>query len=173
MGWLDRKAKGNDSNPYLGLRRQALTLDPKQVGLASSPEHPQVFAGFMEMGIEGGVATLVVIADGTTSMYWSTGGGIIGAGFHEQVKGPSRAFLAILERHISEMTPDGPDHPLPTNGMTHLRARTFSGGCPIAAALDRDFAEKRHPLWEAFYAAHAVIGAMRQVPAVKNAQLGK
>lgn len=129
-----------------------------------------MFAGFMEMGIEGGVATLVVIADGTTSMYWSTGGGIIGAGFHEQVKGPSRAFLAILDRHISEMTPDSPDHPLPTDGMTHLRAGTFDGGCLVAAALDSDFAEKRHPLWEAFDAAHAVMGAMRRVPAVKNAR---
>ena len=173
MGWLDRKTKGNDPNPYLGLRRQALTLDPKQLGLAPSPEHPQVFAGFMEMGMEGGVATLVVIADGSTSLYYSTGGGIIGAGFHEQVKGPSQAFLAALERHATEMTPDDPAHPLPTNGITQLRARTFSGDCLFAAAPGADFGEKRHPLWEPFYAAHEVISAMRQLPAVNNRQPGR
>ena len=83
MTWLNRnpelQAKG--SNPYVGLRQQALTVDLSRLGLAPSVEYPQVFAGLMEMGMEGGVATLVVIADGTTSMYRSTGGGIIGRRF--------------------------------------------------------------------------------------------
>jgi hypothetical protein len=161
------------TNPYAGLRHQALTLDPASIGLHPSPQVPQVFVGLMEMGMEGGVASLVVIADGTTSMYWSTGGGIIGAGFHEPVKGPSKAFLAALERHANEMADDDPAHQLPENGMIHLRARTFAGRCLVAAARSQDFVEKRHPLWEAFYVGNAVITAMRQLPSVQNSQLGR
>jgi hypothetical protein len=65
--------------------------------------------GLMEMGIGANVATLVVVADGTTSFYFSTGGGIIGVGFHEPVKGPSKPFLAALERHVGELSPDSND----------------------------------------------------------------
>ena len=176
MGWLDgirQKPPAQPANPYPGLRHQALTLDPASIGLQPSPLLPQVFAGLMEMGMEGGVASLVVIADGTTSLYWSTGGGIIGAGFHEAVKPPSKVFLATLERHLKEMGDDDPAHQLPGNGMIHLRARTFAGGCLLAAASSQDFAGKRHPLWEAFYAGNAVITAMRQLPSVQNSNLGR
>lgn len=176
MGWLDgirAKQPKQPTNPYAGLRRQALTLEAASIGIQPSPAYPQVFVGLMEMGMEGGVASLVVIADGTTSMYWSTGGGIIGAGFHEPVKQPSKMFLAMLERHVKEMADDDPAHPLPENGMIHLRARTFSGSCLLAAGSSQDFAGKRHPLWQAFYAGNAVITAMRQLPSVQNSQLGR
>jgi hypothetical protein len=151
-------------NVYQGLRQKVLDLDPATVGLAPTPEHPMVFAGLMEMGMEGGVASLVVIGDGTTSLYYSTGGGIIGAGFHDSVKGPSRAFLNSLERHVKELAPDQPGHPTPAAGMTHLRALTFGGGHLLVAARDDDFGEKRHPLWEIFYFGHGVITAMRKLP---------
>ncbi|HET9848435.1 MAG TPA: hypothetical protein VFR68_07765 [Candidatus Dormibacteraeota bacterium] len=175
MGWLDgvRPKPAQPANPYAGLRQQALTLDPATIGLQPSPQFPQVFVGLMEMGMEGGVATLVVIADGTTSLYWSTGGGIIGAGFHEPVKQPSKVFLATLERHTKEMREDDASHPLPANGMINLRARTFAGGCLIASASSQDFAEKRHPLWDAFYAGNAVITVMRQLPSIQKSQLGR
>lgn len=159
-------------NPYTGLRHQALTLDPAKIGLAPSPEHPQVFAGFMEMGRDGAVVTVVVIADGTTSMYWSTGGGILGSGLRESVKPPSRAFLATLERHLREMHIDGPDHQLPGVGEVHFRARTFAGTCLMISASEQDLGEKRHPLWDAFYAGHAVITAIRQLPSVQS-QVGR
>ena len=86
-----------ERNVYVGLRQQILTLAPATVRLAASPQHPHVYGGLMEMGIGDAVATLVVVADGTTSFYFSTGGGIIGAGAHETVKGPSKAFLAALD----------------------------------------------------------------------------
>jgi hypothetical protein len=95
-----------ERNVYSGLRQQILTLDPAKIRLSPSAELPHVYGGLMEMGIGGAVASLVVVADGTTSFYFSTGGGIIGAGFHESVKGPSNAFLAALERHVGVLGPD-------------------------------------------------------------------
>jgi hypothetical protein len=170
MGWLGRRKEPEkqETNPYIGLRNQALTIDPASIGLAPSPEHPNLLAGLMEMGMGGGIATLVIIADGTTSMYWSTGGGIIGAGFHEPVKAPSRRFLALLERHLPDLSPDDPGHQLPEEGMIHIRARTFAGASLFGAAQEEDFKAKRHPLWDVFYAGHDVITVMRQLPPVQS-----
>ena len=41
---------------------------------------PNVFGVVMDMTYPSGVATLVTFADGTASLYTSTGGGIIGGG---------------------------------------------------------------------------------------------
>ena len=123
---------GRGRNVYTGLRQQILTLDPASMHLAPSAEHPHVYGGLMEMGMGGDVASLVVIADGTTSLYWSTGGGIIGAGLHQPVKGPSKGFLAALERHVDELSPD-PTGETPPAGMIHLRALTFDRGRLLAA----------------------------------------
>jgi hypothetical protein len=165
MGWLGR---GKEPKVYDGLRRQILTLNPASIHLAPTATHPHVFAGLMEMGMGDDVASLVVVADGTTSFYWSTGGGIIGAGFHESVKGPSMAFLAALERHVAELGPD-PSSATPTAGMIHFRALTFDRGRLLAAGPEADFAEKRNPLWDVFFAGHAVITAIRKLPNVQKA----
>ena len=165
MGWL---GGGKERNVYDGLRQQILTLTPASIHLAPTATHPHVYAGLMEMGMGNDVASLVVVADGTTSFYWSTGGGIIGAGFHETVKGPSRAFLAALERHVDGLGPD-PSGATPTAGMIHFRALTFDRGRLLAAGPEADFAEKRNPLWDVFFAGHALITAIRKLPNVPKA----
>jgi hypothetical protein len=94
--------------------------------------------------------------------------GIIGAGFHEVVKGPSKAFLAALERHVDELGAD-PTGTTPTAGMIHIRALTFDRGRLLAAGPQPDFAEKRNPLWDVFFAGHALIAAIRKLPNVQKA----
>jgi hypothetical protein len=67
---------------YRDLRQQVLTLDPAKIGLPSSDKN-QIHGVLMETGYPEAVATLVTIADGTVSLYFSNGGGIIGVGQHE------------------------------------------------------------------------------------------
>jgi hypothetical protein len=165
MGWLHGDKK---RNVYAGLRQQILDLTPATMHLAPSVEHPHVYGGLMEMGMGGDIATLAVVADGTTSLYWSTGGGIIGAGFHEVVKGPSKAFLAALERHVAEFGADS-SGTTPTAGMIHLRALTFDRGRLLTAGPETDFAEKRNPMWDVFFAGHALIAAIRKLPNIEKA----
>ena len=43
------------------------------------------------------VASLVSIADGTTSLYFSNGGGIIGAGQHQKVRDASARLIALVD----------------------------------------------------------------------------
>lgn len=152
-------------NPYPVLRQRILNA---KVRMEKPPPKPIAFAGLMEMGVENGVASLAVVADGTTSLYYSNGGGIIGAGQREPVKKPSTLFLGMLSRHLGEMGPD-PTGETPGDGMIHLRAMTTDGRRLLAAAPEEDLKAKRHPLWEAFYAGQAVITVLRTLPPIKAA----
>lgn len=148
------------SNPAADLRAAVLALDPAEFGLAPTGRHPNVFGGTMETTFEQGRSfTLVCIADGTTSLYFSTGGGIIGAGDHERVAAASLAFLDALEAHLSGLAPDT-DDALPPPGHATLRALTF-GGRRAARAPEDDLGEDRHPLSPVFHAAHEVLTQVR------------
>ncbi|MHB8971456.1 MAG: hypothetical protein ACYC3X_09105 [Pirellulaceae bacterium] len=48
-------------------------------------------------------ATDCRIADGTTSLYLSSGGGIIGAGEHDSVRSPASALLRLTQQYASAM----------------------------------------------------------------------
>src|SRR5438552_772188 len=116
----------------IALRRRALNLEPTAVGLHPSPALPRVFGGVMDMAYPRGVATLVGLADGTTSLYTSAGGGIIGGGEHESVARETRAFLTGLEAHLDEMSEDlGTEVPRP--GRVAIYALTYSGRRKIEA----------------------------------------
>ena len=114
----------------------------------------------MDTGLEGGRwATLVVIADGTTSLYTSTGGGIIGAGAHAAVAQAGQAWLSALEGHL-ELLPRTDRPGLPAAGHVVIRALTF-GGERAVEAPEADLGHGRDPASPLFHAAHAVITEMR------------
>ncbi len=72
---------------YQGLRAQILSLDPASAGLQQGSPRQVGWGAMMETGNPRGTATLVPLADGTTSLYLSTGGGSSAAGFHQAVAG--------------------------------------------------------------------------------------
>jgi hypothetical protein len=115
----------------------------------------------MEMGFPNGIATLVALADGTTSLYTSTGGGIIGGGFHQAVAAATHAFLNCVEEHITELRPD-PDTALPASGLAIIRALTYTGRLSAEAPED-DLGHGRHQLSPVFHAGHQVITQLRMI----------
>jgi hypothetical protein len=58
---------------YDGLRTAALGVTEDVVG-KDRPEHPDVLGAVIDIPSEGGTASVVAMADGTTSLYTSTGG---------------------------------------------------------------------------------------------------
>ena len=82
-----------------------------------------------------GTATLVGLADGTTSLYLSSGGGVIGGGEHAQVASATRALLLVVEGQLDQM-PTTTDTPLPAAGRVVLRAMTYHGQRAVDAAED-------------------------------------
>jgi hypothetical protein len=143
---------------YMGLRGQVLGLGAVEVeGL---PEERQLLAAVMDMGVDGAVATLVGVADGSTSMYFSTGGGVIGAGQHEAVRAATERWLetciASAEQFVPVVEP-----PLPAAGTTQLVLVTRVGLAHALAAENE--LRPQHPLWPVYAAAQEVITQIRLV----------
>ena len=167
MKWLDRLRGGGpgghaDPKPiYLELRGMLLETDPASLGLAPTPGGRQVWAVVMDTAFPEGVASLAVVADGTTSLYSSTGGGTIGAGTHETVAAASQAFLDRVDESL-DLLVRGSSFPLPSTGRVRFCVLTFDGG-RTAEADELDLGEGRHPLSGVFLAAHDVITELRAV----------
>ena len=141
------------------LRAQVLGLSADEVGL--EPADGGVFGAVMETGFPEGVATLVALIDGTTSLYLSSGGGTIGGGEHEQVAQASIAFVRAVAAEVEQLQPSDDDG-LPGDGRVILRALTTDGIRAIEAD-EEDLGEGRHALSPVFHAAHEVIGRLREL----------
>lgn len=146
---------------YQGLRNQILNLDPAEVGLKPTGPTDRVWACVMDTGYPEGTATLVCLRDGTTSLYTSSGFGIIGGGVHPTVVKANAALLAILTEELDKLPPTT-DESLPAVGRTVIRALTFDG--PRAYEADEDdLGYERDALSPVFHAAHDVITQLRLI----------
>ena len=156
--WFGRKQQPERAGAGSGLREQAFSVTPGQIGLDPS-SGLTVWALIMETGYEQAVASLVTFRDGTTSLYFSNGGGVIGAGQHQSVQHASRAWLDMAETQLSHFAPAA-THPLPSVGRVRIYARTFDGLLHAEAAED-DLGEGRLPLSPLFHAGHRVLTEIR------------
>lgn len=157
--WFRRKPKPDPAEAVTALRRQALTMSADELGLTPTAAHPRVWGILMETGYPEAVATLVAIADGTASLYFSNGGGIIGAGAHAAVQATLPAFFAEAEAHVDSLA-STTDVPLPGVGCTRFYLRTFAGTLTDEAP-EADLGTMKHPLSRLFHTGHAVLSAMR------------
>src|SRR5918999_4199616 len=92
-------ARQSPENMFERLRDQVLSVRPDELALAATRERPHVWAALMEWGIDDELAMLVTIADGTVSLYLSSGGGVIGSGADDNVRRAAAAFLDAAEAH--------------------------------------------------------------------------
>ncbi len=164
MGWFGcGKADKNvykTAEIYQNLRQQVLTLDPEKIGL--TPKNSKgVWGVLMESGYPEAVATLVTLADGTVSLYFSNGGGIIGVGQHEGPRKACEEFLSFAPEFLAQTTPTT-EFPLPIKGHTRFYFLTFDG-IFTAEAKEDDLENNRLPLSPLFYKAHEVITQARIV----------
>jgi len=112
------EAPPQPAETYLQLRIRIFGLTPEDVGITPSEEAPQVWGVVMEAGYEAGSATLVSLADGTTSLYYSTGGGMLGRGDYTPISEASRALVAQAEIDLPRFS-KAVDYPLPEVGQVH------------------------------------------------------
>ena len=113
----------------------------------------------MDMAFPGGVASLVSLEDGSTSLYTSTGGGVIGGGAHPRVVEATHAFLDAVAVYAPQFSPtDSDDLPEPEHIRFHALAFDGRRG---ADALESDLQSRTHELWPLYYSGHQVITALR------------
>lgn len=132
--------------------------DPTELGFWGSSGR-EVWGAVMDMAFPGGVASLVSLEDGSTSLYTSTGGGVIGGGAHPSVVEATLAFLDAVAVYAPQFPPTDSDD-LPEPGHVGFYALSFDGrGC--ADALEADLQARTHDLWPLYYSGHQVITALR------------
>jgi hypothetical protein len=161
-GLFGRKHTGQEykiAEVYKGLRSQVFGTNPTQLGLAQSGNSGSVWGMVMETGYPTAVASLVVIGDGTVSMYFSNGGGTIGLGQNEEPRKAGQALLAQAPQFVSMCQPTA-QYPLPLRGQVRFYILTFDGAF-TAEAKEEDLGRNRHALSPLFYKANDVISAWR------------
>ncbi|QNN22435.1 hypothetical protein HED60_09165 [Planctomycetales bacterium ZRK34] len=142
---------------YRDLRGQALQLSPDQLGLTIAPNEP--VAILMEFSVSGNIVTLVCVTDGTTSLYFSNGGGIIGAGEHAAVRAISQKMISAAQEHLADMKQTN-DFPLPLAGSVRFYCVTAEG--VVTTEVAEEALAGQHPLSALFRQGHEVIAAIRQ-----------
>jgi hypothetical protein len=166
MGLINRLL-GRSAEPpadvYLGLRSKAIRARPHDLGLTPDPAAP-IHGVLMETGDDGSVATFVVLADGTVSLYLSTGGGVIGGGQHEEVNAAAVEMLALTNKYATDYIRAGAattGSPLPQDGQVFFYLLTSSGLC-LARCKKADLANRNDPFANLFENCHAVMAELRE-----------
>ena len=136
-----------------------LTLDPAKAGLAPSDTLPHVWGAVMDIGAKQGWASIVTLADGTTSLYTSGGGGVIGGGAHEPVIDASRHLLKLIESSIDLFQPTD-DLDTPPADQTRFLVLTYDGTKANGGNTDQ-LASGQHPLSTIFAAGNDLVTQLR------------
>ena len=100
---------------YRSLRQQIFDLSKDNVDFGQTDR----LAIIMETGLEDACYTLVAVADGSASLYFSNGGGIIGGGQHPEGATAAKALLD-LSRKYDDQLKQVSESPLPKPGMTRF-----------------------------------------------------
>src|SRR5947209_2396212 len=123
--WFRKPKHPTPADASRGLRDQALTITPQEAGISRSGTR-RVWSVIMETCHPAAVVTLMTVADGTTSLYFSTGGGIIGAGDRQTVKTAAMRLVESADAFLPSFTPAS-EYPSPGKSRVRFYLRTFDG----------------------------------------------
>lgn len=146
---------------YVLLRDSVFGATPDSLGIVDTKTANGVWGLVMETGYPETVASLVALADGTVSLYFSNGGGMIGLGSHKGPQLAARALLKIAGR-FTEYCDQTNKYPLPSK--QEVRFYLFSENMTLTAeAGEFELSSDDHPLSPLFHLAHELISEIRML----------
>jgi len=141
------------------LRNMILHVNPDSLGIKPSKNTPNVWGVLMEFWLNQTVVTIVSLADGTTSMYFNSGGAIVGSGTHPKPAAATRQFIRVAEDFLS-VIPEAIACPMPKEGNVRFHLLTFSGYRSIEA-IESEVENKSHQLFSMYMYGQKVITEIR------------
>jgi len=153
----DAPGPRTSANPFEGLRAKALGFRLPE-GTARIIDVPDLHGLVVDWSVGSGVATVACMAEGSTSMYLSGGGGIIGAGGHDDVRLASSEVLSEASAARAYLDP-ATDVPLPTGGR--LRFTVILDGGLRSAEVSLEDVKSGHPLFRLVEAFQRVVFVVR------------
>lgn len=157
---------GDSTQIYLKLRNQLLTLNPQQVDIKPTPEHPNAWGCLMEFILSKSVVTLAAIVDGTASLYFSTGGGILGSGNHNEVGTAARGMVTEAEA-ILKFTEPASEYLLPAEGHIRFYILTYDGNFTTECS-ETAISIRKHRLSNLFMAGQDLITQIKLASEMKT-----
>jgi hypothetical protein len=142
---------------YLALRERALSLRKEDLDAGTAALY-RLWAVVMDAGLARGTATVVAVADGSSSLYLSSGGGYLGGGGNPSVRHAALACIAEAATRMSDMQ-RASDRALPGLGDTVFYVLTDSGVL-TARASGQALAQGNHPLSKLFSHEQELINAL-------------
>ncbi len=131
---LNKQKEKKINKSYKGLRNLILSLKPCELSIQTK-EH-SVIAALVDMDMGSVIISLACAQDGTTSLYYSTGGGKIGLGHkHENIRKATLEFLYYSGRLIGSI-PKATRYPLPRNKMHYVYLITADNVFSISLNMD-------------------------------------
>lgn len=161
-GTAKSKSSTGKADPaiYLELRDLALHNSPAPPDAANKPNEP--FAVIMDWGITESTATIAAFADGSASIYLSSGGSFIGGGqSHESIRNLANQMVGIAGETMPLMQRTT-SYPLPRQGHVIFYARTPSG-IFTASASEAELKTHRNSLSKLGDTAQAIITEYRRI----------
>jgi tetratricopeptide (TPR) repeat protein len=143
---------------YSRLRYGALTVPREQVGIPAPPPDLPVWVALMETGHPQLTETVVLVSDGSSSVYMSNGDGFRGGHGYENVKKANAEFIRLVNRDRQHFQAAA-DFPVPEVGSTLFYART-DAGLLVCGGTQQALIEGQHVLAELFQAGHEAITQM-------------
>lgn len=156
----DSEEKRNPPSPeemYARLRNQALGVTPEALDLQPRPD--EAYGVLMELGMPRATVTLVAMGEGAVSIYFSTGGGVIGAGQHEKARKAGLAFVNAAAGFIQFMSTTR-DFPLPQ--PDHVRFYVLMPDAIYTSETSQqDLVNSQNPLSALFSYANSTMTELR------------
>lgn len=161
-GLFGSKAPANEyqiAETYSGLRNMVLNAKSNSIGL--NPGENEVWGVLMETGYSEAIVTLVALAEGTVSLYFSNGGGILGLGPHPGPQKASKSLISMAQKFSKYCSPTK-TFPLPKPSYTRFYILTGNRIITIEAK-EEDFGYNRNEFSPVFHKGHELISEIRKV----------
>jgi hypothetical protein len=154
---LPSAPRPDDTPPTQALRDQLLRTTWQEIGVAP---REGTWGALMEIGFAKGVATVVGLADGTASLYLTSGGGVLGAGARPEVR---KAAVQLCETaaRFADGTTATSTFPRPHAGQVRFYLLMDAGVRTVETDEDSLRAGK-HRLSPLYAAGQNVITALRE-----------
>ncbi len=145
-------------NPLWELRTSLLAPPGPEAAALVAPG-TSVWGVLMETGYPPGPVTLLFIGDGTASLYFPTGGGVIGAGAHVPVRAAGTALLITADALKAALAPIK-NTDFPAVGRVRFFVLTVNGVLGAEGA-EQAIGQGTGPLSVLFSAGQALISQIR------------
>jgi hypothetical protein len=120
---------------------------------------PHVWGAALEFRLGEAVVFLAAVAEGSVSVYFSNGGGMIGGGQHAAVRAAGQRFLETIETSLAQFAPRESFEPVRQERAGFI-VQTYQGKLG-AEVPEAELRAGTHPLSGCYGAAHDVITQLR------------